>query len=206
MITLKIKDKEYKVKVADTEELREKGLQEETSLSPNEGMLFCFDEPDEVSFWMKDTPINLDIIFIGEDDKVLRVATGYADSEKAHTQKDCMHVLELAQGSGVKAGDKVEVEDDDIEDDSEEEDEDSIADMDEEEQKMIILNAKGKSQMELDGGERIFSRKNTISLLKFAKRAYETKSTSSYKTLGKKLFAFLDTQDNREPDYVETPK
>lgn len=207
MIKLTINNKEYKVKLAQTEEEREVGLQGVTELADNEGMLFVFDEPQEVSFWMVDTPINLDIIFIGEDEKVKRVATGYAESDKAHVEDDVLYVLELKQGSGVMQNDEVEVDDtEQSEDTNEEIDEEDLEEIsDEDEQLMQILNHKGESQMNLKGGERIFSRKNTKSLLKFAKRAYDKKSTASYKTLGKKVFAFMNAQDERGNEYIEAP-
>jgi uncharacterized membrane protein (UPF0127 family) len=50
MEQIKINDKTYKVKIADTEELQEKGLQGIESLKEDEGMLFIFDPPQEVSF------------------------------------------------------------------------------------------------------------------------------------------------------------
>ena len=67
MITIKIKDKEYRVNEARTEEQRKKGLQGVEELPENEGMLFYFDPPEEVSMWMKGVDIPLDIIFFNED-------------------------------------------------------------------------------------------------------------------------------------------
>ena len=64
MTTIHIGDKEYNVKEAHTEEEKRKGLQEVTELPKNEGMLFFFDEPQEVSMWMQNTLIPLDTIFI----------------------------------------------------------------------------------------------------------------------------------------------
>lgn len=49
-IKIKINSKEYAVQIAKSEEDKEKGLQNVKSLPENEGMLFAFDEPDEVSF------------------------------------------------------------------------------------------------------------------------------------------------------------
>ena len=46
------------------------------NLPSNEGMIFYFDKPQEVSFWMKDTLIPLDIIFVDDDDEVISVAKG----------------------------------------------------------------------------------------------------------------------------------
>lgn len=49
-IKIKIKDKTYSVKIADTDETREEGLQNIKTLPENEGMLFIFEEPQTVSF------------------------------------------------------------------------------------------------------------------------------------------------------------
>lgn len=209
MVKLTINNKTYKVKIADTEELREEGLQGVTDLPEDEGMLFVFDEPDTVGFWMHNTPIDLDIIFIGEDEKVISVSKGIADTEDSHEADNVLYVLELNAGSGIITGDEIEVdmEEDDPYNDEEFVDEEDVEDVEEEEEvKMMVLNAKGKAQMELKGGERIFSRPNTKSLLKFAKRAYENKSNASYRTLGRKVFGFMDAQDERGNDYVELPK
>lgn len=195
MVKVTVNGIDYEVEVADTEELRESGLQGKERLAPDKGMLFVFDEEEEVSFWMKDTLINLDIIFINEDEEVIKVATGYAGTEDAHVADNVMYVLEVNQGSGIKVGDDVEIEglwesDEDGEDD---------------EIIMQVLDAKGNSQMDLKGGERIFSRKNTKVLVKFAKRAYKSKSDKDYKALGRKLFKFLRVQNEKEEDYVELP-
>jgi hypothetical protein len=53
--------------------------------------------------------------------------------------------------------------------------------------------------MELEGGERIFSRKDTRVLIRLANKAYKTKDISDYKKLGKKLFQFLDVQESNSP-------
>lgn len=53
---------------------------------------------------------------------------------------------------------------------------------------MKVLLPDGSTQMELEGGERIFSRKNTRTLIRMAKRAYKSKLDKDYKALGKKMF------------------
>jgi hypothetical protein len=68
---------------------------------------------------------------------------------------------------------------------------------------MLVLDENGNVQMELEGGERIFSRKNTRVLIKFALKANKTKQDKDYKNLGKKIFKFLDVQENNNPEYVE---
>ncbi len=69
--TLNIITKEGKVKVyterAETPEEQEKGLMFREILGENDGMLFVFDEPIQPSFWMKNTLISLDILFIDEN-------------------------------------------------------------------------------------------------------------------------------------------
>ena len=71
---------------------------------------------------------------------------------------------------------------------------------------MKVLAPDGSTQMELEGGERIFSRKNTKTLIKMAKRAYSSELDKDYKALGKKAFKYLHIQDTNTPEYVDTPK
>jgi hypothetical protein len=61
------------VEIADTNEERATGLMNRESLGENSGMLFVFDAPAPLTFWMKDTLIPLDMIFIGADKKVVEV-------------------------------------------------------------------------------------------------------------------------------------
>jgi hypothetical protein len=62
--------------------------------------------------------------------------------------------------------------------------------------------------MFLQGGERIFSRINTRTLIRKAKRAYEHQEDNFdryCKALGKYMFKCIKTQDNRKPEYVQVP-
>ena len=63
---IEIGDKKYNVEVAQTDEEKTKGLQDKKELAEDEGMLFIYDEPQTVGFWMQDTDIPLDIIIIPE--------------------------------------------------------------------------------------------------------------------------------------------
>ena len=67
---IEIGDKKYNVEVAQTDEEKTKGLQGKKELAEDEGMLFIYDEPQTVGFWMQDTDIPLDIVFIDEDFEV----------------------------------------------------------------------------------------------------------------------------------------
>lgn len=187
-IKIKIANKEYTVKLAESDEDHDKGLQGVTELPENEGMLFIFNKADEISFYMKDTHIPLDIIFIDEEMNVISVHEGIPESEDLITEQDVMYVLELNKDSGVKEGDELDLEPD------------SKLKAD----KMHVLDAEGNSQMELDGGERIFSRPHTKTLIKFAKKAAITNNDNDYKALGKRMFKFLQVQSETDPEYVKS--
>lgn len=193
----------YKVLIVQTEEEKEQGLQGVESLEPDEGMLFDYSEelPTELSFWMKDTLVPLDIIFINEKGIVIQVSEGEPLSEEAIvcSGQPIMAVLELLQNSGIKEGDTVELaeelnvdkepeeteESKEIEEVEEELQEDFDAENDESFDEtlfpelkpnvMYILGSDGTPQGELQGNERIFSRIHTRALIKKAKRAYASR-------------------------------
>ena len=152
-IKVSINDNEWFLRVAKTPEEREKGLQHIKKLSKNEGMLFIFEEPQDVSFHMKNTHVPLDIIFINEEDEVISVKRGVPESEDPIVESDVLYVIEVNKGSGVDSGDEVEFEDDS------------------DESAMKILAPDGSVQYELQGGERIVSRKETKVLIRKAKKA-----------------------------------
>lgn len=188
---IKIGNKEYEVLVAQTEEEKTKGLQDVEELDDDEGMLFVYDEPQQVVFWMKDTTIPLDIIFINDDFEVISVQQGAPMSEDLIAEDNALYVLEVLQNSGIQVGDILEFDD---------------LDEDIEINEMYIIGSNGKEQAVLSGGERIFSRLNTRTLVNLAKKAYKSKSDTDYKALGRKVFSYLAKQDSNETQYVEAPK
>ena len=184
-INITIANKKYKVKVAKTEEEKEKGLQNIESLPEDEGMLFDYSEkPQEVGFWMEDTLIPLDIIFINEDQEVLSVVEGKPLSLDQIIEQDVAWVLEVNAKSGIKEGDELQFEEDEVEG------------------VMKVLAPDGSVQMWLQGGERIVSRRETKILIKKAKKAQISNDDKDYKALGKYMFKVLKGQDNRKPEYV----
>lgn len=186
MTNIHIGNKEYKVQEAHTEEEKEKGLQGVSSLPEDQGMLFFFEEPQEVSMWMKDTLIPLDIIFINEDNEVIKVVTGEPNDETPIIAQDTLYVLEVNKNSGVKEGDQLEIQT--------------------EGPVMKVLAQDGSSQMNLWGGERIFSRKNTVVLIRKAKKAALTNSDKDIKALGRYMFKCIKGQDERPNEYVKNPE
>lgn len=183
---IRIGNKEYNVKEVTTPEDKAKGLSGVESLPEDEGMLFIFDPPEDVKFWMKDTLIPLDIIFINEDQEVVKVHQGIPNDETLIEVPNIAYVLEVNADSGIKVGDELELEED--------------API------MKVLAQDGSEQYSLWGEERIFSRKNTKVLVRKAKKADQSKLDKDYKALGKYMFKCIKIQDNREPEYVDSPK
>ena len=62
------------VEFAEDDKSRAKGLMHRRQLSFGEGMLFVFPAPDSLSFWMANTPLPLDIMFIGADSGIVNIA------------------------------------------------------------------------------------------------------------------------------------
>ena len=189
MFSIKVSGKTYKIKIAETEEDKSIGLSKENTLPENEGMLFVIDEGDKDSegliwFTMEDTKIPLDIVFIDDNFEVLQVSKGQPLAKEPIYGKG-NYVLEVNPESQIIVGDELEFETDKTVN-----------------KKMMVLDTEGNPQMTLDGGERIFSIKNTKILIKFAKKSTDTKKDNDYKALGKRVFKFLEVQDSNEPEYV----
>jgi len=71
--TIQIGDATLRIEVVDTPELQEKGLSGRVSLEKNQGMLFVFEKPGRYGFWMQDMNFAIDIIWIGQDKKVVEI-------------------------------------------------------------------------------------------------------------------------------------
>jgi hypothetical protein len=95
----------FTVQVAGSVEQQEKGLMFRRSLPPNEGMIFPYDPPQEVSFWMKNTLIPLDIIFIRPDRRIGRIANAKAlDLTPVPSGEAVSAVLEIRGGRAAELG------------------------------------------------------------------------------------------------------
>lgn len=103
----------FKVELADTPEAQARGLMFRQSLGDFEGMIFPSDVPEARSFWMKNTPLSLDIIFIGPDGRILNIAANTVpySLDSVRSLGPAGAVLELRAGRaatlGIVAGDKV---------------------------------------------------------------------------------------------------
>lgn len=202
-IKVQIEKQVFNLLVAETEEEKERGLQDVESMEPNEGMLFDYsDDPQaSISFWMKDTTIPLDIVFVNQDGVVISVKQGEPLSEEIITEDSefVSCVIELNINSGVQPGDKTDLFEE-LQGSEEEPKEEEIPTGNNE---LHVYGSDGEVQATLQGSERIFSRKSTAVLIKKAKLAYETKDDKDYKALGRYAFDEMRRQDGREPEYVD---
>jgi len=102
----------FNLEIADTEASRERGLMFRTSLAPDAGMLFDYHHEQQAFFWMQNTLIPLDMIFIGEDGtvKTIHINARPMDTTAIPSQVPVRFVLEIAGGRseeiGLRIGDK----------------------------------------------------------------------------------------------------
>ena len=98
---------EFALEVANTEPLRQRGLMFRDSLSRTGGMLFIFDEEEPRAFWMKNTKIPLDMIFISSEKKVQGILPGVPpmnEEPRAVPGVASRYVVELASGVAAERG------------------------------------------------------------------------------------------------------
>jgi uncharacterized protein len=122
MLIKKIVDKEsvcfenncYFVKIANDDYEREKGLMNVESLDIDKGMFFIFEKEGIYNFWMKNTLIPLDIIWIDEDMIVVHIAKALPcevlECQVYSSSEEAKYVLEINAGEaeriGLRIGDK----------------------------------------------------------------------------------------------------
>ena len=95
----------FTVEVARTAEQQERGLMHRRTLGANQGMLFPFDPPRAAGFWMRNTLIPLDLIFIRPDGSIARIATGVPLSEtQIEVGEPLTAVLEIPGGRAAQLG------------------------------------------------------------------------------------------------------
>ena len=103
------------VEVARTPQQWQKGLMFRTKMAPNEGLLFFGKRAKHQSFWMKNTPLSLDIIFIGKNNRIVHIAenTTPFSLKKIPSKKRALHILEVLAGRAkalqLNAGDLVKI-------------------------------------------------------------------------------------------------
>ena len=116
IVTKEGRERSFQVEIADTPAKREMGLQYRKDLAADRGMIFLFPNESQQTFWMKNTPISLDMIFINRDRKIVGIveqATPFTLDSRS-VDGVSQYVLEinggLAQKYGFKKGDSVRFE------------------------------------------------------------------------------------------------
>jgi len=96
----------FEIEIADTPEERAQGLMFREDLGQFSGMLFIYDRPQPVSFWMKNTPLPLDMLFIDETGTVRRIAerTTPFSTRSVPGGDDILMVLEINGGLSEMLG------------------------------------------------------------------------------------------------------
>ncbi|MCX5833389.1 MAG: DUF192 domain-containing protein [Deltaproteobacteria bacterium] len=100
------------VEVASTPEAQTRGLMFRESLPWDRGMLFVYEKPQYLAFWMKNTTIPLDIAFISADGRIAQIRSLIPLSEKTRSSRaPALYALEVNRGwfrkKGIKVGDKI---------------------------------------------------------------------------------------------------
>lgn len=104
----------FRTELADTPEAQARGMMFRTEMAPDEAMLFPSRTPEVRGFWMKNTPLPLDIIFVGADDKIINIAANTVpySLDTVYSEGPSVAVLEVAGGRAAELdigpGDTVE--------------------------------------------------------------------------------------------------
>jgi uncharacterized membrane protein (UPF0127 family) len=110
--TLTINGQKVLAEVVSTPEQRATGLMNRFSLQPDHGMLFVFEQPQPLGFWMKNTFIPLSIAFIDGDGKIVNIEDMRPQDESTHWSRGiALYALEMKHGwfagKKIAAGDIV---------------------------------------------------------------------------------------------------
>lgn len=112
--TMTLKGREFTIEVALSDDQHQRGLMYRDTLAASHGMLFVMPQLEPTKFWMKNTRIPLDIIFVDQKGKVVEIAAAKPfDETSVGPTVPVRYVIELNQGSsdkiGLKVGDTVEI-------------------------------------------------------------------------------------------------
>jgi uncharacterized membrane protein (UPF0127 family) len=94
------------IEIADTPEARIRGLMERWSLPELHGMLFIFEYPEVQRFWMHNTPLSLDMIFVDENRRILNIAESTTPMSKQTygSRGPAKYVVEVRAGFSKRHG------------------------------------------------------------------------------------------------------
>jgi len=99
------------VEVASTPKTRETGLMNRFSLQTDHGMLFVFEAPQPMAFWMKNTYIPLSVAFVDAQGRILNIEDMRPQDESTHWSKGpALYAIEMRQGWFAARGSRREIE------------------------------------------------------------------------------------------------
>lgn len=105
VIATKSGSRAFGIEVADDAAKRSAGLMHRQSMPDDRGMLFIFEATRPVSFWMKNTPMPLDLLFIAEDGRIVSILGGEPFSPAIISPREpARYVLELKAGTAEREG------------------------------------------------------------------------------------------------------
>ena len=113
-VKMKIGDRTFDLEVARTSEQHEIGLMKRDSMPEDHGMIFVFEDEHMLEFWMKDTRIPLDILYLDSAGKVVSVAQMQPyDLSTVSSQVEAQYAIELNAGMikklGIKSGQVLDI-------------------------------------------------------------------------------------------------
>ena len=114
--SLSIENKDFFAQIAITQEELSQGLMFRNNLDENHGMLFAFDHPQRMSFWMKNVSIPLDIGYFDSNGRLMEIHSLHPYDEKSIFSKsqNIQYALEMNQGwynrNEIKTGSYINVE------------------------------------------------------------------------------------------------
>ncbi|MDP3898137.1 MAG: DUF192 domain-containing protein [Mesorhizobium sp.] len=98
-------EKSFTVEIADEEREQQRGLMYRDEMADGHGMLFVLNETRQSAFWMENTPLPLDLLFIGEDGRVRAILKGKPYSRASISPGvPVRFVLELKEGVAARQG------------------------------------------------------------------------------------------------------
>lgn len=116
---VRIGQHQWKVEISNTEQTRHQGLSGRRSVPEGTGMLFVFPSEQELSFWMKDCFVPIDVAYISADHVIVSTYAMSVEPDPANPVKfydsnhTAMYALEVAGGTvarlGIKPGDRIEL-------------------------------------------------------------------------------------------------
>ena len=116
VVKMEIKNELFTLEVADEDQEQQQGLMYRKSMPKRHGMIFVWPNAEPRGFWMKDTEVALDLLFMDGSAKVVAIRSGRPlDRSRIACDAPCRYVIELNHGTaheiGLKLGDTIELPD-----------------------------------------------------------------------------------------------